>query len=199
MKNIVFILSVFFVISACDNIDYRILGRLADESFDGEKIYLVPLNNASVGRVDSTVIKNGQFSFQGKVDSAEIYILRGRPLLRLSLQELLVVKEPGVINVRLSENSFAGGTALNDTLQNWKENKIYFTRQYHILREKYKAACASEKEKIKVDLDRLIKKRNQYYFGFLKNNQTNIVGEMAAHFVKQRLSPEQIDALELDE
>ena len=76
--------------------NYVIEGTLPSVKYDGEWIYLVPMENAP-GRVDSVKITNASFSFSGQGE--EMRVLRLRHLLRIYIQELLVVTEPGTIHV----------------------------------------------------------------------------------------------------
>ena len=77
--------------------NYVIEGTLPSVKYDGEWIYLVQLENAP-GRVDSVKITNASFSFSGQGE--EMRVLRLRHLLRIYIQELLVVTEPGTIHVK---------------------------------------------------------------------------------------------------
>lgn len=193
MKKIVLqLLIVALAFTACTNHEEFIInGSLPDNSFDGEWIYLVPMVNAPVERVDSTTIKNGGFSFKKNVDSTEIYVIRARPYLRLSLQELLVVKEPGSIQAVLGKNSSAGGTALNDSLQQWKEHKQQFDTRQLILQKNLKSSDEAGKEQIQSMLRDLHTEQIQYNFRFAGNNKDNVVGQMVIRFMKGAFSPEQ--------
>ena len=193
MKKIVLqLLFVALAFTACTNHEEFIInGSLPDNSFDGEWIYLVPMVNAPVERVDSTTIKNGGFSFKKNVDSTEIYVIRARPYLRLSLQELLVVKEPGSIQAVLGKNSSAGGTALNDSLQQWKEHKQQFDTRQLILQKNLKSSDEAGKEQIQSMLRDLHTEQIQYNFRFAGNNKDNVVGQMVIRFMKGAFSPEQ--------
>ncbi len=48
-------------------------------------------------------------------------VLRLRHLLRIYIQELLVVTEPGTIHVKADSVGSVTGTPQNDALQKWKE------------------------------------------------------------------------------
>ncbi|MCX6239642.1 MAG: DUF4369 domain-containing protein [Bacteroidia bacterium] len=122
MRNAFYIL-LFILIGCRTDPQFVINGQLPDKTYDGEKIYLVPLENAVKERVDSTIIADGTFKFEGAIKTSEIYMIRAKPVLRYNLQELLVVKETGIITVKIGNKSSAGGTALNDSLQQWKEKK----------------------------------------------------------------------------
>ena len=79
-------------------------GTLPSVKYDGEWIYLVPMENAP-GRVDSVKITNASFSFSGQGE--EMRVLRLRHLLRIYIQELLVVTEPDMPSA--AENRAAWG------------------------------------------------------------------------------------------
>ena len=102
-------------------------------------IYLVPFNNPSVEKVDSVMVHDGTFTFKGKVDQPEVYIVRTRPKLRLQLQELLIVKEPGNITINFGSDSSASGTTSNDSLQKWKEFKTEIDNSYKHFLQQYKS------------------------------------------------------------
>ena len=95
MKHVsCFSVSVAFFGQVCGNSgqNYVIEGTLPSVKYDGEWIYLVPMENAP-GRVDSVKITNASFSFSGQGE--EMRVLRLRHLLRIYIQELLVVTEAG--------------------------------------------------------------------------------------------------------
>jgi hypothetical protein len=99
--------------------------------YDGEWIYLVPMENAP-GRVDSVKITNASFSFSGQGE--EMRVLRLRHLLRIYIQELLVVTEPGTIHVKADSVGSVTGTPQNDALQKWKEGREKKQEAYHFIR-----------------------------------------------------------------
>jgi len=197
--NKLILLFLALIVVACNNNKYKILGELPDQSYDGEWIYLVPLVNAPVERVDSTVIRNGGFTFKGNVDSTEIYIIRGRPFLRLSLQELLVVKEPGVIQAKLNHYSSTKGTALNDSLEYWKEEKHHTDTLLVNFRTQFRATTDTIQQAIiKQKVDSLNKEITSFNYNFIANNRTNVVGEMVYRFKKGTFTKEQLESLGLD-
>lgn len=187
------------LLTGCNNQpDFRIDGKVPNNSYDGEWIYLVPMVNAPVERVDSTVIKNGRFVFESDVETPEIYIIRGRPKIRLTLQELLVVKEPGEVQVSLSKESSAGGTALNDSLQQWKEKKLYYDSHLLALRKALKTATEPEIEMLTQKIDSLTIEHKNYDYQFALNNRNNVVGQMIIRLRQLGFTPEQRKKLEVD-
>ena len=141
--------------------------------------------------MDSTRIEDNKFLFEGTVQSPEICILRTRPLLRLKLQELLVVKEPGRIYVKIDSTSSACGTALNDSLQHWKDKMMEFDRQQNRLRQKYRSADDSVKTEMKQRAGHLKEQVENDQFNFVKSNRENAVGKMVLKMMGTNFTPDQ--------
>lgn len=99
---------------------FRIYGSMDNNSCDGTQIFLVPAVGVQTSEtVDSTVIKDGKFYFEGCKE--QISILRLELKHRLNYQDLLVVTEPGDIKVYYSKKGTTHGTPQNEQLQQWKE------------------------------------------------------------------------------
>ncbi len=96
----------------------RIHGTIPEE-WNGVRVFLVPTTiRADASTVDSTVIENGKFEFVK--DTTGIYDIRVDYHFRRGLQQLIVVTEPGDVQVQLGPTSSAVGTEQNDSLQAWK-------------------------------------------------------------------------------
>ena len=127
MKRTIFtiIAGAALLTSCSQNKEYVIHGTVNDPNLEGAKIYLVPLENATVETIDSVYVENQSFEFRGTEEKiADIRIERRR---RLGMQNLLVITEPGEIYVTIGRVSSSGGTAQNDSLQVWKD----LTKEYH--------------------------------------------------------------------
>lgn len=190
MRFTVYILLLMLV--SCQSKDQFILqGHLPDKTFDGEFIYLVPLENAVQEKVDSAVVKDGKFRIDGVAKTAEIYILRAKPILRLKLQELLVVKEPGTLTAMIGENSLVTGTALNDSLQRWKDKKIMTDYVFEELKQKYKIANHAQQAAIKLAADSINNRVVDSNYRFVRNNRDNVVGKFVYKLSGSAFTPEQ--------
>ena len=196
MRNTIYF--ILLILTGCNPGDaFMITGHMKDGSYDGEYIYLVPLENSSIKRTDSTLIANGIFQFKGSAEAPEIYIVRARPLLRLTLQELLVVKEPGVLKLNIGNNSSTGGTALNDSLQKWKEKKMMSDSLYYQLLGQYKAVDKTLQSQIKQKADSLNTATLDFNYLFVRNNIDNVVGKFVNKVMGNSFSPEQQKNLNL--
>jgi len=119
---------------------YHIHGYVTDSKLNGAQVFLVPLENAVKGNIDSVVIKDQRFEFEGDtVRMADIRIERQR---RIGTQNLLVLTEPGDIYATISQVSSSYGTPQNDSLQMWKEWLEVDRSQGNILRASGQMAAA---------------------------------------------------------
>lgn len=138
----------------------RIHGKVGIERLNGKRIFLVPLFGPQTAEyVDSVVIENGKFEFA--TDSAKMFKILVDYHYRLGVQQLLVVGEPGDIEVTIDSISSAGGAPQNDSLQAWKEltqqynhDKNMYSRTVNMLRERdlMEKADTIEREGRKVHL-----------------------------------------------
>ncbi len=108
------------LLSGCaPDTECRIHGEMGNHERDGKKIFLLPLIKSDSIDVDSTVIEDGKFEFVSHQNM--MGIIRMDYHFRYGTEELLVVVEPGDVNVRIDTISWGGGTPMNDSLQQWKE------------------------------------------------------------------------------
>lgn len=102
---------------------FRIDGTVPGTTFEGSKIYLVALDGPVSKNVDSSFIRNGKFLFEKKADSMGVKILRVPARFPDVVEDLVVITEPGNLEVVMSSNSHGHGTRLNNILQEWKNRK----------------------------------------------------------------------------
>lgn len=125
MRKLFFLCCLVAIVAlsaACDNSEgktCRITGVAPDSFMEGQWVFLVPFSNATRVNVDSTVVKDGKFEFH--TDTMMMAKLLTAFRLQLDVQPLLVVVEPGDVEVTIASISSAKGTPQNDSLQHWKE------------------------------------------------------------------------------
>ena len=175
-----------FVLSFCfctDHRIYEIKGTLPDDIYNGEYVFLLPLDGVMPRIIDSVQVENKSFVFTGKADSAQVKIIRLRPQLRLDIQELLVVQEPGEkIWVKLDSLSSSGGTRQNESLQAWKEAKMKADQTMFILRQ---MNTADVNDSTKVIITEQWEKVQKDFLEFNKRFIEENAGTAVGRFVKQ--------------
>lgn len=125
-----------------------------NERFEGKKIFLLPAEGpATMETVDSVVVTNGKFAFQS--EPGEMKIIRIDYRYRTGVEDLLVVMEPGNLEVIIDSISSGKGTPQNDTLQAWKERTMQHYRDLAPYRIQAKEA---EKAGDRATVDALMQK-----------------------------------------
>lgn len=112
----------------------HIEGTVNGEQYEGKRIFLVPYSGpATMETVDSMEIKDGKFHFEP--DSVQMYKILLDYHYRMGLQPLLIVGEPGTINVTIDSISHATGTPQNDSLEQWKVQTEIHNKQLGMMRQ----------------------------------------------------------------
>ncbi|MBP5364648.1 MAG: DUF4369 domain-containing protein [Bacteroidales bacterium] len=185
MRKIFLSLLALVSLASCnENKTYIIEGALyGGGKFEGETIYLVPFENPE-NRIDSAFIHEGRFRFDGKVENAEICKIRMRPMMRLFIQELFIVKEPGHVRTILSKRSYTQGTPQNDSLQAWIDYKaatdsviIAINKQKKRASDDELKALSQKQDSIQIVFDkhnRGVVERNNNAFGDFVNKYATI-------------------------
>ena len=200
MKKIIFYIFSIVILTCCTDSGkdrYDIKGSLPENTYDNEWIYLVPLKGASAETVDSVKVKDGTFRFEGVVDTPKIHILRTQPLLRLKIQQLLIVVEQGTLNVRLDSVSSANGTPQNDVLQQWKEEKMKNDNEVLILSKRRMAEDTTSKiDSIDQQYEQIKARFSEYNYNLVKTSGFNAVGFFIYEISEHTFTMEQKAELE---
>lgn len=185
MRTLLLYISILAVFVSCSNDkSYVIEGALyGGSSFEGETIYMAPYGSVSSDNIDSCIIRNGRFRFEGVADESEVCIIRMRPMMRLFIEQLVLVREPGHVSVILSKRSSARGTALNDSLQAWKELKAKSDSSFLMLDKQIKLAPDYQREALVHQRDSLKKDFMQQVKAIVTRND-NAFGDYIDRYVK---------------
>ena len=112
----------------------RIHGTVNGEQYEGKRIFLVPLFGPKTAEyVDSIEIRDGKFEFA--TDTMQMYKILLDYHYRFGLQPLLVVGEPGDVQVVIDTVSHASGTPLNNALEQWKVRTEMHNHQLGLMRK----------------------------------------------------------------
>lgn len=115
--------SMFYSCQQEGSKECRIQGVVNGEQYEGKRIFLVPMNGPKTAEyVDSMEIKDGKFFFSKDFskDTMQMYKILLDYHYRFGVQPLIIVGEPGTINITIDTISHAVGTPQNDSLEKWK-------------------------------------------------------------------------------
>jgi hypothetical protein len=180
------IIPLFLLISCAGSSKYEIKGTLPDPKFNSEWVFLAPLTGGTAQTVDSVRVKKQSFSFRGRTEQPGVKVIRMRPIMRLEIQELLVVVEPGKIRVTLDSLSSVTGTPQNDALQSWKEFKAQTDQTLLMLQQMIDAATDDTvKAKLTSRRDQIVTDFNEYNRLFAKSNEGTALGDFVSKLTGQ--------------
>lgn len=128
---------IFIVLVGClhkhtDN--YVINGRVSKE-YDGQKVMLFTLLNDSIISVDSTIIKNGVFKFQGKEYIRDFSKITMGNFSNMVFSTQLIL-ERGQITVHLDSISTVSGPLLQPLYQSYQDSSLILYRNGYKFIEK---------------------------------------------------------------
>ncbi len=152
--------------------DCKIHGTVVGEQYEGKRIFLVPFTGpATAETVDSIEIKDGKFEFTP--DSMQMYKILLDYHFRIGTQPLIVIAEPGDIQVTIDTISSAVGTPQNDSLQVWKELTEKHQREYGAL---MRLANAKVKQNDTIEAANVKEQAQKMHIAYKNRSRT-----MAAH------------------
>lgn len=183
MKNTAICLLAVCILSCCaQKPTYVINGTVPDGMYDQEWVYLVPAQGPHPRQVDSVRVQDRHFTFTGTVE--QVAYITTRPIIRLKLQELLLVTEPGQISVTLDSLSRCTGTPQNDSLQVWKELQDQFSQEFRDV--------LLQGGKITHDM---VQEETNASYNFLKRQKANAMSVFVFEMLKASFSKSQLQDL----
>ena len=136
-KALPFYLFTFLLLCGCQQANdgkFHVEGVVKGEQYEGKRIFIVPLYGKKTAEyVDSMEIKDGKFHFTK--DSMQMYQILLDYHFRMGIQPLIVVGEPGTIQVSIDSVSHAVGTPQNDSLEQWKVRTEMHNRELGKMRK----------------------------------------------------------------
>ena len=175
MKKILFVILLISNTCLAKEIQYKINGK-TDLVNNGQQVMLFTFQAEDILRVDSTIVKNGEFSFEGKSDTIRFAIITSGNYPS-SVYSAKLLLENGQIDVYLDDISKIGGTRLNDIYNT-------FLVEYNTINNE----STNFEKKTELETDSVIREKNNAVmmdFGgklyvlekeFLKANITNPLG-----------------------
>ena len=178
MKKIVYFFAVGAMsLAACSSDPaYKISGTIEGVA-DGEYVYLSEAKGRELVNLDSAVVANGAFTFEGRQDAAVNRYLSYTPKEGRGVRMDFFL-ENGNIAVVMGENASVTGTPNNDIYQAYKSESLALNKEMRTLWEKTKAEGVTEEQKAEIEkqYEELSNKLDALTFNTIDANITNPVG-----------------------
>ena len=169
--------------AACKNNGYKIKGTI-DGAEDGDIVILAKVHDMfDVDTIQKTVIKNGEFTFEGVQDTAAIrfIIWQSSSNADLSIATQVALENAKItVNMDTQENTVAelGGTPANEALTALKRSEMELNQQGEAVVAVFTDSLSTEEERAEAEkkLNELQQKMVTIYQDFVIQNIGNIAG-----------------------
>lgn len=173
---------------------YKIDGTVSNPALDGKYVYLCDLNSRNNAPMDSALVQNGKFAFQGVQDSPLVTLIKfnktdlfpdGQKDRRdygpgeNAIFSAILVLENAPLQVKLDSVSTISGTPENDAFQAFINGIDNIRKESAYLDEKlavYRELPAEEKEEVSNAYDGFMDKRIALAKEYINNNINKLSG-----------------------
>lgn len=193
MKRILTILFVAGLWAACSSPTntYTVKGKVTDPAYNGETVYLINTENRNL--LDSAVIAQGEFTFSGQIDTAQMALLR---LQRLHSNFIL---EKGEILIDMNDTEAPAGTLLNNTMSEINAKSSQIQNNFRTEIEKVKSQTDLSDEEQEEILEKNFEKLKQSFDSLMNSyfqlNKDNALGTWIILNWAGILTPEKFNAV----
>ena len=179
---------------------YHLAGK-APQELEGDTIFLQVINDKlEYANIDSTVVTNGIFSFNGQQEQPAYGVLKFRPYFSGS-RPVPVVIENGDIRAVIDQTSSVTGSPLNDSLTAFVGIDNAKKKGFSDLRALYQEL--KTKDQYNADAEAMIDQKydsiGAYYDtqirNFIQNNNSNVVGAYALSRQLSSMDPQTIEEI----
>lgn len=196
MKKLLIGLALIGWLSSCSSDSYKITGQLEGEP--SGQVILKKLDIAGVVDVDTAEVVAGAFTFTGKAEIPQAYLIyygeqRYPIVLFLDNSNITVTANPEKL-----EEAVITGSKLTDIFTSFKEGIPHQEKSQSINEEFYKAQMAGDQaamESLVADMEKINKEQQDYYISFVKENSNNVVGAFLVMDMMNILSAEDLDVV----
>lgn len=182
MKNFMFLCLFAVAFTACQNkSEYTINGNVADNTYEGQQVYLEEWNDSIMVKVDSTTISSGEFQMKGEAISPVLrFITLG---VKENKANSMLMVEPGKINLTYDSIFTIVGTPINDARAEYIEKQQDFEVTKKVLSDEFTLAREdgtmndSLLTEFKLKFDNVWKESGSLEYDFIKRNMDNEMGQ----------------------
>lgn len=188
MKKVIFLFMAAAVLLSCQKSkEYTISGTVADVSFEGKNVYMQQIGDDAMLNVDTAVVTNGAFAFEGVADSTVLrFVSLEEPENVRAQNRVPVLVEAGKIDVKFDSVITVNGTKVNDEYTAFRLKQRDLNGQIRQIITDYNTAAsagmeASEleklEEKVQADYDKVSEEMKSVSVDFVKGNIQNKLGQ----------------------
>lgn len=185
MRKFSFLLIAAIAMFSCQtNKTYKISGTVADPAYEGKNVYVQEMTANEMIPVDTTVITNGTFTFEGQADTTVLrFIALDETVNPQKPSRVLAVLEPGNIVVKFDSINTVSGTNLNDSHSAFRKEEEKISKEMRAVSQKYRELASaglmtdSIDAELNTEFDEKSSDLTTKTADFIKANITNPLGK----------------------
>ncbi|MDO5522694.1 MAG: TlpA disulfide reductase family protein [Bacteroidia bacterium] len=145
MKKFSLLLIAAIAMFSCQtNKTYKISGTVADPAYEGKNVYIQEMAANEMIPVDTAVVTNGAFTFEGQADSTVLrFIALDETVNPQKPSRVLTVLEPGNIDVRFDSTITVAGSKLNDDYNTFRKEEEKLSKDLRAVSQKYRELASA--------------------------------------------------------
>ncbi|MDG5799081.1 TlpA disulfide reductase family protein [Marinilabiliaceae bacterium ANBcel2] len=194
MKKLLFGLAFIGLITACSTDSYKITGSFEDA--ESGTVYLRKIEQTGPVDVDTAIIENGSFTFEGSVEHPELHLLYYED----NQAPVVFFLENANITIKAvttdTENAEISGSRLSTLFQKFNDDVPHMEKVESMREEFFQAQNEGDQatmESIMADMEVIVEDQNQYYKDFVKDNSDNALGAFLALNMAQAMTMEELE------
>jgi len=193
MNKLPLFFCVALLVACSSNTSYIVKGVLPDNTYNNKYVYMTEYGN--IDFVDSTIVKNGKFKFEGIADEAR--------LRRIEIENLYsnIILENGKIKVDLFNPNHSTGTLLNERLSEYSYGLSSFIDaaeqanvEIRLLKTRHDIDKTEKDNLLKSAQDEINSNMYKLASPAFTENKDNILGAYILWSWAEYLAPKQFDS-----
>lgn len=199
MRKLLFLfIMAGFILSCQNNKKFTINGTVTDEAYEGTNVYVQKLTDDGIVAVDTLVVTNGSFLYEGVADSVVLrFVSLDGTVSPKQDSRIPVLVEPGVITLQFDSVVTLKGTKINEAYSEVRLKQRELSTSIRVLLDHYNAAEAEGNltDSLDAAINSLYEKLNveqtDLSFNYVKDNIGNELGKYVFLSSYSAFSPEQ--------
>ncbi|MBF6596635.1 MAG: AhpC/TSA family protein [Fermentimonas sp.] len=200
MRKLIYlsIMAGLLLMSCQNNKEYKVNGEVVNEAYEGTNVYLQKMTDDAMIITDTSVVRNGEFSFSGNAEIAELrFVTLDESVNAEQDIRVPVLIEPGKLTVKFDTVITIGGTEVNDAYNSMRKEQQILVKQIRSVVDRYNAAQSegtlteSLEAEVNQEYDNINKQLTELNYNFAKNNINNELGQYLFITSSSMFEPEQ--------
>ncbi|MDO5663628.1 MAG: redoxin domain-containing protein [Bacteroidia bacterium] len=196
-KFSILLITAIVLISCQSNKNYKITGTVTDSAYEGKNVYVQEMTANEMVAVDTAVITNGAFTFEGLADSTVLrFIALDETVNPQKPSRVLTVLEPGNIDIKFDSTITVTGSKLNNDYNTFRKEEEKISKEMRAVSQKYRelASAGLMTDSVDVELneqfDKMSEDLSTKTADFIKTNIQNPLGKFLFMTSAEMFKPE---------